>query len=139
MDLFKLFTLFSATFAGATMGSYLLITLLYTALLKSPKNLNDTIYIYRRLYRLNSVLCLLGGICAALVNNKTAAFMLVILTVSYVFNHSHILKGLTLACDENYYIVNTNNYRSLSSLQNVMHFLQFIGAGYAVYLLALSA
>ena len=139
MDLFKLFTLFSAAFAGATMGSYLLITLLYKALLKNPKSLNDTIYIYRRLYRLNSVLCLLGGICAALVNNRTAAFMLVILTVSYVFNHSHILKGLTKACDENYFIVNMNNYRSLSSLQNVMHFLQFIGAGYAIYLLAITA
>lgn len=137
MDLFKLFSLISAAFAGATMGSYLLVVLLYNALLKQPKNLTDSLYIYRKLYRLNSVFCLLGGVCAALVNNRPAAFMLAILAASYIFNHAHILKGLTKACDEKFFIVNTSNYRSLSTLQNLMHFLQFLGAGYVTYLLAI--
>ena len=138
MDPFKLFGLISATFTGATMGSYLLIILLYNALLKHPTNLTDSLYIYRRLYRLNSVFCLLGGICAALVNNRPAAFMLAILAASYVFNHAHIIKGLIRACDENFCIVNTSNYRALSNLQNLLHFFQFIGAGYVIYLLAIN-
>ena len=49
MDPFKLFGLISATFTGATMGSYLLVILLYNALLKHPTNLTDSLYIYRRL------------------------------------------------------------------------------------------
>ena len=136
MDPFKLFGLISATFTGATMGSYLLVILLYNALLKHPTNLTDSLYIYRRLYRLNSVFCLLGGVCAALVNNRPAALMLAILAASYVFNHAHIIKGLIKSCDENFCIVNTSNYRALSSLQNVLHFFQFVGAAYVIYLLA---
>ena len=137
MDPFKLFALISATFAGATMGSYLLVILLYNALLKNPTNLTDSLYIYRRLYRLNSVFCLLGGVCAALINNRPAAFMLAILAASYVFNHAHIIKGLIKACDENFCIVNTRNYHALSRLQNLLHFFQFVGAAYVIYLLAI--
>ena len=136
MDLFYLFNLIAAGFAGATMGSFLLITLLYNALLKNPQNLSDNIYIYRRLYRLNTVLCLLGGLSAALTNNQSAAFMLAILAVSYVFNHAHILRGIIKSCDETFQLQNTANYRSLHALQNLMHFAQFAGAGYAIYLLA---
>ena len=139
MDLFLLFNLFAAGFAGATMGSFLLTTLLYNALLKKPKNLNDSLYIYRRLYRLNTVLCLLAGVCAALTNNISAAFMLAILSVSYVFNHAHILKGIRKACNKDYQVQNPGNYRSLSSLQNLMHLAQFSGAAYAIYLLAIPA
>ena len=139
MDLFALFTLFAAGFTGATMGSFLLITLLYSVLLKHPKNLNNTLYIYRRLYRLNSTLCLIAGICAALVNNQKAALMLAILAASYVFNHAHILKGLIKTCNEQYQVINFSTYRSLNSLQNLMHLAQFFGAGYAIYLLSISA
>lgn len=137
MDLIYLFNLIAAGFSGATMGSFLLITLLYNALLKKPANLNDQIYIYRRLYRLNTVLCLLGGLSAALTNNQSAAFLLAILSVSYVFNHAHILKGIVKTCNEKYQVQNAATYRSLSSLQNLMHFAQFSGAGYAIYLLAI--
>ena len=139
MDLYYLFSHIAAGFTGAAMGSFLLITLLYRALLKQPKNLNNSIYIYRRLYRLNTVLCLLAGLCAALTNNQSAAFLLAILSVSYVFNHAHILKGLTRACNEHLQIQNMSNYRSLSNLQNLLHLAQFIGSGYAIYLLALNS
>lgn len=138
MDIYNLFALIAAAFTGATMGSFLLVTLLYNAYLKAQKNLNDSLFIYRRLYRLNSVLCLLAGICAALIKNQTAAFMLTILTVSYVFNHSHILKGILKSCNENFQVVNKRAYTSLSSLQNLLHLCQFAGAGYAIYLLALN-
>jgi len=139
MDYFYLFTLISAAFTGATMGSFLLVTLLYSALLKNQKNLTDSIYIYRRLYRLNSVLCLLAGICAALTNNAVPAAMLAILAASYVFNHAHLLKGIIKSCDEHYLLVNINTYRSLTSIQNLMHLAQFSGAGYVIYLLAIDA
>lgn len=114
----------------------LLTSLLYHALLKSTSTLNSQLYIYRRLYRLNSVLCLLAGLCAALVNNQPAALMLTILAVSYVFNHAHILKGLQKACNEQLEPVNIRTYQSMRSLQNIMHILQIAGAGYAIYLLA---
>ncbi|VAW70270.1 hypothetical protein MNBD_GAMMA09-1608 [hydrothermal vent metagenome] len=137
MDLFNLFSLIAAAFSGATMGSFLLVTLLYSALLKQTRNLNNNLFIYRRLYRLNTALSLLGGVCAALTNNRSAAFMLAIIAASYVFNHAHILKGLTKTCNENYQVVNFNNYRALSSLQNLMHLGQFTAAGYVIYLLAI--
>ena len=136
MDLFALFTLAAAGFCGATIGSFLLVTLLYKALLKNPTNLNDSLYIYRRLYRLNSGLCLSGGICAALVNKQSAALMMAILAASYVFNHAHILKGLASTCNDKYQLINQATYKSLSSLQNLMHIAQFFGAAYAIYLLA---
>ncbi|MCW8934736.1 MAG: hypothetical protein OQK98_08435 [Gammaproteobacteria bacterium] len=137
MDIYNLFALIAATFTGATMGSFLLVTLLYNTFIKSQRNLDNSLFIYRRLYRLNSVLCLLAGICAALIKNQSAAFMLTILTVSYVFNHSHILKGILNSCNEDFQVTNDRTYRSLSSLQNLIHLCQFGGAGYAVYLLAL--
>jgi len=139
MDVYILFTLIAATLTGATMGSFLLLTLLYNTLLKSPENLSNSLTIYRRLYRLNSVLCLLAGICAALVKNQSAAFLLTILTVSYVFNHSHILTGILKTCNEKFQVVNNRAYRSLSSLQNLLHLCQFAGAGYAIYLLTINS
>ena len=138
MDIYHLFTLIAATFAGASMGSFLMVTLLYNTHLKNKKNINDSLFIYRRLYRLNSILCLLAGLCAALIKDHTATLMLTILTVSYVFNLSHILKGLTKACDEQYNINNDRTYQSFTHLQNLLHLSQFAGAGYAIYLLALN-
>jgi len=137
MDIYFFFTLLAVAFAGASMGSFLLVTLLYNLLLKAPANLIDSFTIYRRLYRLNSVLCLLGGICAALIKNQSAAFLLTIITVSYIFNHSHILKGMLKTCNQQYQVVNHQAYRSLVSLQNLLHVCQFCGAGYVIYLLAL--
>jgi len=138
MDIYNLFALIAATFTGATMGSFLLVTLLYNTFIKSQKSLDNSLFIYRRLYRLNSVLCLLAGICAALIKNQSAAFMLTILTVSYVFNHSHILKGILMSCNEDFHVVNNRAYTSLTSLQNLLHLCQFAGAGYAIYLLGLN-
>jgi hypothetical protein len=138
MDIYFFFTLLSVAFTGASMGSFLLVTLLYNILLKAPHNLIDSFTIYRRLYRLNSVLCLLAGICAALIKNQTAAFLLTIITVSYIFNHSHILKGMLKTCNQQYQVVNQQAYRSLLGLQNLLHLGQFCGAGYVIYLLALN-
>ncbi len=138
MDLNHFVSLIAAAFTGASMGSFLLITLLYNLLLKNPKNLINSLTIYRRLYRLNTVLCLIAGICAALIKNQTAAVLLAILAASYVFNHSHILKGILKSCNEQFQVVNQRAYRSLSSLQNLLHLSQFAGAGYTVYLLALT-
>lgn len=138
MDLYNLFTLVAAGFAGATMGSFLLVTLLYTTFLKQTQNINNNLFIYRRLYRLNFALCLLAGICAALIKNQPAALMLVIIAASYVFNHAHIIRGILKCCNEQYQLVNTRNYRALSNLQNLMHLAQFSGSGYAIYLLSIN-
>ncbi len=137
MDLFILFSLIAATLTGATVGSFLMVSLLYPVLLKNISNLNNTLYIYRRLYRLNSVLCLLAGVCAALVNNRPAALMLAILAVSYIFNLAHILKGMQKTCNEQLRPVDSNTYNMLKRLQNLMHLGQITGAGYGIYLLSL--
>lgn len=136
MDPYLLFTLIAATFSGASIGSLLFLSLLYPVYLKTPKNIEHSLFIYRRLYRLNSALCLVGGICAALIKNQAAAFMLTILAVSYIFNHSHILKGLLKSCNMKFEVVNRRNYQSLSHLQNLLHLAQICGAGYVIYLLA---
>jgi len=120
------------------MGSFLLVTLLYNALLKQTDNITNKLFIYRRLYRLNTALSILGGICAALTNNRPAALMLAILGASYVFNHAHILKGLVKTCNTQYQVVNMRHYRGLSSLQNLMHLGQFFAAGYCIYLLGIT-
>ena len=138
MDIYNLFALIAAAFTGATMGSFVLITLLYNTLLKSTNNIELPLFIYRRFYRLNSFFCLLAGICAALIKNQTATFLLIILAVSYVFTHSHILQGLLKSCDEQFQVHNLRTNRSLTNLQNLLHLCQFFGAGYAIYLLALT-
>jgi hypothetical protein len=138
MDLFTLFNLLAAAAAGASIGSHLLLSLLYVPLFKQAHNFLQSLITLRRLYRLNTVLCLFAGTCAALLNNRSAAFMLAILAVSYVFTHTHLLKALLANCDTEYVIRKASAFRSVRNLQNMVHLLQISGAGYAIYLLALT-
>lgn len=138
MDLFALFSLVAAAAAGASIGSHLLLALLYNPLFKQAHSFSQNLITLRRLYRLNTVLCLFAGTCAALVNNRSAAFMLAILAVSYVFTHTHLLKALLTHCDDEHVIRKPAAFRTLHNLQNLMHLLQISGAAYAVYLLALT-
>lgn len=135
MDIFFLFTLIATALTGASMGSFLFVTLLYNVLLKSPDNLLTSLAVYRRLYRLNTVLCLLAGISAALLKNQTASLLLAILAASYVFSHSHILKAIIKTCNTDYQVVNQRAYRAWWQIQNLLHFCQFAGAAYAIYIL----
>ena len=136
MDIFFLFTLIAAALTGASMGSFLLVTLLYKILLKSPDNLLNNLAIYRRLYRLNTALCLLAGVSAALLKNQTASLLLAILAASYVFSHSHVLKAIVKSCNTQYQVANQRAYMAWTRLQNLIHICQFSGAGYAIYILA---
>ncbi len=138
MDLYNLFTIIAAAFSGATMGSFLLVTLLYKSHIKAKKNITNSLFIYRRLYRLNTALCLMAGVSAALVKNQTAALLLAILAASYVFNHSHLLKGMVKTCNQHYEIVNWRAFHSLNNVQNCLHLCQLGATGYAIYLLSLS-
>jgi hypothetical protein len=138
MDLFALFSLLAAAAAGATIGSHLLLSLLYNPLFKQAQNFLQYLVTLRRLYRLNTVLCLLAGTCAALVNNRAAAFLLAILAVSYVFTHTHLLKALLANCDAAYVVRKPTAFRTARNLQNAVHLLQISGAIYGVYLLALT-
>ena len=138
MDLFTLFSLAAAAAAGASIGSHLLLSLLYNPLFKQAHSFSQNLTTLRRLYRLNSVLCLFAGACAALVNSRAAAFMLAILAVSYVFTHTHLLKALLANCDSEYMVRKPDAFRTLHNLQNVVHLLQISGAAYAIYLLAVT-
>jgi hypothetical protein len=138
MDLFALFNLLAAAAAGASIGSHLLLSLLYNPLFKQARDFSQNLITLRRLYRLNTVLCLFAGTCAAMVNNRAAAFMLAILAVSYVFTHTHLLKAQLANCDAEYVVRKPTGFRTVRNLQNAMHLLQISGAIYAIYLLALS-
>jgi len=128
-------TLIISAFAGSLMGSYLYLTVLYRPLIKDKFNLQQQLILYRRFYRLNSVLSLIGGLMAALIHNQQAAFILAILAISYIFANMHILKGLSHPFTDSTHLERERLLRSLKLLQNIVHFSQFIGAGIVVYYL----
>ena len=116
------------------MGSFLLLTLLHKPLISKQLNHEQWLNLHTRFYRLNIVLCLLGGITAALINYQETALLLAIVAVSYVFTNMHILRGInkhTCTPDS----TSPRALRSLKFVQNLIHFLQFFGAGCAVYYL----
>ena len=130
-----LFTLIAAAIAGSTMGSFLLLTVLHRPLISSQLDEQQRIFLYQRFYRLNIALCLMAGIIAALLKNQQAALVLSVLAISYVFTNMHILKGIIRQQLETPTADTQRALRSLKILQNMMHFLQFAGAGWAVYYL----
>ncbi len=135
MHLYSLLTLITAAFAGSVMGSYLLLTLLYKPLISKQLNDEQKIFLYRRFYRLNIVLCLSGGLVAALIKYQQAAFLLTIIAASYIFCTAHILRGITLhLCTKNK-PESQRALRSLTLLQNIIHIMQFIAAAYVIYIL----
>jgi hypothetical protein len=138
MDLYALFSFISAAFSGALMGSFLLITVIYKPLFSEHLNDDQRLFFYRRFYRLNIALSLLGGVCAALIKNQQAAIVLAIIAVSYVFTNMHIIKGITTHLENPNSSENQRALKSLHIAQNLTHVLQFIGAGYVIYLLNLN-
>lgn len=128
-------TLIISAFAGSLMGSYLYLTLLYRPLISDILSVQQTLILYRRFYRLNSVLSLIGGLLAALIHNQQAAFILTILAVSYIFANMHILKGLNQPVADSSHPERARLMRSLKLFQNAVHFSQFLGAGTVVYYL----
>jgi len=125
-------TLIISAFAGSLMGSYLLLTLLYRPFIRDTFSLAHKLILYRRFYRLNSTLALMGGLLAALIHNQQAAFILAILAVSYIFANMHILKGLSQPFTDSTHAERERLLRSLKLFQNIVHFSQFIGAGAVV-------
>ncbi|MCW8957017.1 MAG: hypothetical protein OQL09_09045 [Gammaproteobacteria bacterium] len=128
-------TLIISAFAGSLMGSYLYLTLLYRPLIKDTINLQQSLMLYRRFYRLNSVLSLIGGLLAALIHNQQAAFILAILAVSYIFANMHILKGLSHPIADSAHPEGERLIQMLKLLQNTVNFSQFAAAGAVVYYL----
>lgn len=128
-------TLIICAFTGSLMGSYLYLTVLYRPLIKDKFSLQQNLILYRRFYRLNSVLSLTGGLLAALIHNQQAAFILAILAVSYIFANMHILRGLSQPTSDPEHPERERLLRYLKLLQNIVHFSQFVGAGAVVYYL----
>ena len=135
MYLHAMLTLIATALTGATMGSFLLMTVLHRPLISTQLNDDQKAFLYRRFYRLNIALCLLAGIIAALIKNQQAALALTILAISYIFTNMHVLNGIVKL---NLDISSAENKRALKSLkliQNLIHVCQFIGAGWGVYYL----
>lgn len=135
MHLFNLLTLISSACAGAAMGSFLLLTVIHKPVLSKQLDAASLSTIHARFYRLNGVLCLLGGLLAALINNQQAALLFAIIAVSYVFNNMHLLKGIRLQLGRRDTGRQQGQLRNLYLLQNLMHLLQFVGSGWAIYML----
>lgn len=134
MNLDALLSLISAALAGSTMGSFLLLTVIYKPVFTRFLDLQQRLLIYSRFYRLNTVLCLLGGITAALVKYPQASLLMGILATSYVFASMYIVKGLAGSM-----VANDSQSRqtvtSLTLVQNLLHFGQFVAAAWVVYYL----
>lgn len=135
MHLFNLLTLISSACAGAAMGSFLLLTVIHKPVLGKQLDAASISTVHARFYRLNGVLCLLGGLLAALINNQQAALLFAIIAVSYVFNNMHLLKGINMHIGSHGSGHQPGQLTNLYLLQNLMHFLQFVGSGWAIYLL----
>lgn len=135
MQLFHFISLIASAFAGATMGSFLLLTIINKPLLGKQLGALQLSQVYARFYRLNAALCLLGGLLAALVNNRQAALLLAILAVSYVFSNMHLLKNIVSHLSSTMDSGAQRALQGLYLLQNLVHFFQFVGAGWVVYLL----
>jgi hypothetical protein len=135
MHLYSFLTLLTAAFAGSVMGSFLLLSLIYKPLISIQLNDDQKLFIYRRFYRLNIALCLSGGLIAALLKYQQAAFLLAILAASYVFCTAHILRGITLHLYTKNKSESLRALKSLTLLQNLIHFMQFMGAAYVIYIL----
>jgi hypothetical protein len=128
-------TLIAAALAGGAMGSFLLLSVLHRPLISSQLDNAQKTSLYRRFYRLNTALCLIAGILAALIKNQQAALLLSILAMSYVFTQMHVLNGIIKHSQANSATENQRALKSLKILQNSLHFFQFLGAGWAVYYL----
>lgn len=135
MYLHALLTLIATALTGATMGSFLLLTVLHRPLISIQLNTEQTVFLYRRFYRLNIALCLLAGLISALIENRQAALLLSILAISYIFTNMHILNAIFKHSVDLTDTQNTKVLHSLKILQNIIHFCQFTGAGWAVYYL----
>ena len=116
------------------MGSFLLITVIYKPVFTAYLDPQQRLVIYSRFYRLNTVLCLSGGVTAALVKYPQASLLMGILAASYVFANMHLIKGLrnNLASNST---ESGQTVRSLTLVQNLLHFGQFIAAAWVVYYL----
>ncbi len=134
MNLNALLSLIAAALAGSTMGSFLLLTVIYRPVFTHFLDLQQRLVIYRRFYRLNTVLCLLGAIAAALVKYPQASLLMGILATSYVFASMYLIKGFVNNMDS----AEPQSQRMLVFLtlvQNLLHAGQFIAAAWVVYYL----
>ena len=135
MYFYDFLTLLTAAFAGSLIGSFLLLTLIYKPLISKQLNNSQWLFVYRRFYRLNLVLSLLGGLLAALLKYQQAAFVLAILAASYVFANMHILKGFVSHFNSLPAEQNPQAFRLLKLAQNGLHFFQLLAAGWVIYYL----
>ncbi len=125
-------TLIAASLIGSLIGNLLFIALLYKTIIQASLNDEQRFYTYQRLYRLNTVMPLIAGVLAALINNQQAALMFTILAASNVFARMHVLQNI--------YNLQVRGgprqqLRSWQSMQNLTHILQISGAAYGIFLL----
>jgi len=135
MTLQDQFKMIAAVFAGIPLGSYLFLTLLHRPVMLRLLDEAQRLLVYRRMYRLNTVFCILAGLVAALLKNNQSALMFSVLAASYVFANAHLLKHLQQLCFEVKNDDTTSLIWKLKLAQNGLHFLQFSGVIYAVYYL----
>ena len=135
MYIHALLTLVATALTGATMGSFLLLTILHADLIRTQLNDQQRFFFYRRFYRLNIALCLLAGLMAAIIQNRQAALTLIILAISYIFTNMHLLNGIIRHSQPKPSPESKRALHSLKLAQNLVHFLQFTGSGWAIYYL----
>jgi hypothetical protein len=140
MDSYETARLISATACGAQLGAFLMLSLLNRPLLNDWPNSLDTIWVFKRFYRLNTVLAIFAGIFAVLGNANEPGFLFAILGFSYVLAHLHLLRAMSLTQQNSKSPVQAHLKRSPRQLlqllklsQQLLHITQIFGL---IYLLS---
>ena len=128
-------TLITAALAGAMMGSFLLLTVIYKPLFSRQLSLTQKIDVYGKFYRLNAAISLIAGTLAALLKYQESAFLLAIIAVSYVFANMHLLKAIQYHFSRQHEEDSQRLRTPLKVTQNLLHTAQFVASGYVVYFL----
>ena len=140
MDIYESFRLVAATGCGIQMGAFLIISLFHKPLfVKWPLDIT-TAGLFKRLYRLCTIVAIISGVFAIFGEAREAGFLLAILGMSYMLLLTHLLPTII----NQHYKINTESIdkqrRSpeeiitfLKTIQVSSHFLQFLVLIYLVY------
>lgn len=140
MDIYESFRLVAATGCGMQMGAFLIISLFHKPLfLKWPREITSA-ELFKRLYRLCTVIAIISGVLAIFGEAREAGFLLAILGMSYILLLTHLLPAITKL---HYKIDAGSTIKQRRSPEEIIgflkiiqissHFLQFLVLLYLVY------
>ena len=142
MNAYEILRLISGCLCGMQIGSFFLLSLQNRPLLENWPYNTDYLWLFKRIYRLHTVLTVIAGVIAILGHANKAGVILAILGMSYVIAHMHLLRAIVVSSNaitttsKTPRSITERNLKTLKLLQQLLHLLQIFSLIYAVYLLA---